>query len=119
MDKQYMYWRMDTWSGTYELKGTSFGKGPSGNFYIQKSDYSVSDGISFQIHGGNNNSSIAISDNSGNWTQYNSGPEYGKILDIAEGKLPLSLFNNKLYNYFWVFYFADDPNKTSCDDVIQ
>ncbi len=116
MDGKYLYWRMDTLSGTYKFNDST-GVGPSIRFY-KNSNGSLSDDILFEMIGGGDNYLITTKDSPGNWNSYNPGPGYGKISDIAEGKMPLSLFGNNLYNYFWIgFYGNTDVNNPTCDQI--
>jgi len=51
------------------------------------------------------------------WTGYASGPEYGKAIDIAEGKIPLFLFGGKVFNSIGGWYHSGVSNIT-CDNWI-
>jgi hypothetical protein len=119
MDGKYLYWRLDTSSGAYKFNYSN-GVGPAIRFYNKNSDDSLSDDISFEMIGGGDYYSISTKDSSGNWNWHNPGSGYGKISDIAEGKIPLSFFGNNLYNWFWVgFYGNTDVNNPTCDQVSQ
>ena len=119
MDGEYLYWRMDTSSGIYKFNDSN-AVGPDIRFYNMKSDGSLSNDIMFQMIGGGDNYSITTKDSSGNWTSYDPGSGYGQISDIAEGKIPLSLFSDNLYNWFWVgFYGNANVNDPTCDQVSQ
>ncbi|MFC1488584.1 PKD domain-containing protein [Thermodesulfobacteriota bacterium] len=97
-DNNYLYWRMDTWSGSYStdggpqiamlddndpVGGCPFG-GVLANFDQMDGGFSVFDGYPVC-----------------EWDNYVYGPDYGRIDQIAEGKIPLNLFAD-LQNFSWI-----------------
>jgi hypothetical protein len=115
-DGQYLYWRMDTWSGQFASQGVSFGKGPTFAFYVQKSDGTLTNQISSQMLGGATKTGVGMKDDLGKWTSYGTGLEYGQILDVAEGKIPLFLFKGKVYSHYFLGYHGGE-NNFICDEV--
>jgi len=118
----FLYWRMDTVSGTFSLGTTEFPKGPLLLFYEPDSDGDglPDGGVTEQIIGEPEDASICVVD--GNidpweWEYLFGGPEYGKIDEVAEGKIPLVLFDDLEIHNINMNYWSS-PTDPQCDEVI-
>jgi len=124
-DDQYLYWRIDTWSGAFQFEEGEFGRGPGIVFY----EPSGLRGIEHSIMGGPNNWSINKRYSSeGNWVNlinnYNNlnSDEYGEIgivargENVAEGKIPLGLFSDLDINFILAWYHEGTAN-VLCDEA--
>ena len=118
-DEQYLYWRIDTWSGEFQFGEGELARGPGIVFYEPSSPR----GIEHSIMGGPNNWSINKRYSpDGNWVNlinnYNNlnSDVYGAIGSVAEGKIPISLFSDLDINFIYAWYHEGGPN-VLCDDA--
>ncbi|MBW1781868.1 MAG: hypothetical protein JRL30_14145 [Deltaproteobacteria bacterium] len=118
-DERYLYWRIDTWSGTFQFDEGEFGRGPGILFYEASSPV----GIEHSIIGGPDNWSISKRYSpDGNWvnllnsyTNLNSGT-YGAIGGVAEGMIPIGLFSDLDIGFISAWYHQGDEN-ILCDEA--
>ena len=106
-DATYLYWRMDTWSGTFDFSLND--EGPSLRLHQSPLGKSVGD-VEARIAGTFTN--IGSWDGTG-WSLRFSGPEYGLAGQVAEGRIPLSMFDVGEFTYLVSSYFYRDG--VDCD----
>ena len=112
-DADFLYWRIDTWSGTF-----FYGQPDSGPMVLVKQ---VRGGI--VEHAPGDIESRIFSGTSGRvsrwdgtaWNTLYSGAAYGLSDQVAEGKIPLPVFDAGEFIYMDTFYFLADG--TDCDIV--
>jgi hypothetical protein len=109
-DSEYLYWRMDTWSGTFSLSG------PSPAIEINQTKDLLPGDIEMVIlddssgmHGW-----IFESNNPNPPRALYSGPEYGWVDSVAEGKIPLSVFSGTDFYHIYGKYYSGVPAEL-CD----
>jgi hypothetical protein len=112
-DTNYLYWRIDTWSSNYSLDN---GKGPGIVFYAVSESAEILGGVEASMLGVNDRATIATRDQQSGWAVFDSGPEYGLINQIAEGKIPLNLFTEYDFNRIIAWYHQGSDSQT-CDEV--
>jgi hypothetical protein len=111
-DTAYLYWRVDTVSGTYALGTPENGKGVVVIFMESWDGEGLMNEVAAEIIG--NAGTCAISYRYDHYTHvfYGSDPSYGVINEVAEGRIPLSLFNPLTIGGAMIHYFSgtsDDP----------
>jgi hypothetical protein len=112
-DSNYLYWRVDTWSGTFDIVG----KGPGVVFYsVYEKTGEILRGIDAGIIGTKESAVISHRYHDTDWIFYGSGAQYGQINEVAEGKIPLSLFQGYDFGGVGAWYFNGVTNG-SCDDA--
>ena len=118
----FLYWRMDTVSGTFSLGTPESPKGPMLRFYEPDSDGNgmPDGGIATQIIGDPEGASICVVDGTidpWHWECLFSGLEYGNIGAVAEGKIPLELFDDfEIKDDICIDYYRG-PTILPCDEV--
>lgn len=113
-DDTFLYWRIDTWTGDYQFEGSEFGRGPGIYFRSVANDETGISTIEVSMLGDSELASIQTVDVSGQRNLYASGGEYGIALNIAEGKIPLSLFTENRYNIGG--WYHSGTSSITCDD---
>jgi len=106
-DNTYLYWRMDTYSGTYQYDFDN--QGPS--IMIMQlpglPDLLIDGDVEARV---NNNDYGRFGhiwqQEQGSWISKFSGAEYGAVALIAEGKIPLSLFEGHTYTGIFPYYYS-------------
>ncbi len=104
-DNDYLYWRMDTWSETYDPNGTISLVMYDDTSYTNCSKGGVAGRISYP------NGSVDVFDGDPicKWNPLINGTDYGRIDQIAEGKIPIELFDDLSITNLWVdFAFGCD-----------
>ncbi len=123
-DGEFLYWRLDTVSGTYALDFRDGIHQAAPYFNLnQTQDY---EGIGYNwctsqwimvgdpFSGSTHECCCEGEDHAP--VEYASGDEFGEIKDIAEGKIPLDLYNNRIIDYLAFMYFSGIAN-VACDWV--
>jgi len=105
-DNDYLYWRMDTWSGTYALEND---QAPTLIFYQYSGQHNVIYAVSAQAD------SITTNEN-GQWNSVALGQEYGIAGHVYEGKIPLYLIEGHDFNTLLSHYYSGTPN-VLCDEI--
>jgi len=106
-DNTYLYWRIDTYSGTYQYDFEN--QGPS--IMIMQlpglPDLLIDGDVEARV---NNNDYGRFGhiwqQEQGSWISKFSGAEYGAVAVIAEGKIPLSLFEGHTYTGIFPYYYS-------------
>jgi len=106
-DNTYLYWRIDTYSGTYLFENSN--QGPSIMIKQLHGDPdSLLDGdVEARVNKNNNEPFGQIwQQEQDSWVSKFSGGEYGAVAQIAEGKIPLSLFDGYTYTSIFPYYYS-------------
>jgi acetyltransferase-like isoleucine patch superfamily enzyme len=120
-DECYLYWRMDTESGEFKHQPTNGNSyhGPGIVFYSTDNGI-IQRGVEASIWSttidGWNMGIISERDQNTDWTQYAIHQAYGAINDVAEGKIPLGLFEGYTFNPPLVWYQSEIPG-ILCDET--
>jgi hypothetical protein len=120
-DDCFLYWRMDTWSGQFhhQLRSNGDYVGPGIVFYSLENGI-IQKGVNSQFYSFTNSSwdhpTIGILDENTNWQLYDQGEEYGAIDSVAEGKIPLELFEGFTFNPPLAGYHTGIGNAV-CDEL--
>ena len=102
-DSTYLYWRMDTWSGTYAYDLPS--EGPTVSIRQLTGSPTAGD-VEARVFNHNGISGVIWQHDGSSWIQAFYGPEYGWVNNIAEGKIPLSMFSGAEYTKVYTYYFS-------------
>jgi hypothetical protein len=118
-DDHYLYWRVDTASGEFSFGSngqekllvllfyeTTYPNGPYPN------------GITVNLNSPTNGFVSARYDNY-DWIGLYGGIEYGRINQIAEGKIALTDFNPFKIEYLNAYYWRGADADPQCDDAIR
>ena len=115
-DSNYLYWCVDTWSGTFEFGSSDLPKGPAVVIYSFSEQGEILRGVEAHMIGSSEEGSIATRDYGSDWVWFDAGPQYGQANQVAEGKIPLSLFEGYEFNSISAMYHSGISN-VLCDDV--
>jgi hypothetical protein len=115
-DSEYLYWRIDTWSGAFLFSEEWMGPGIS---IMQNRDTLSPGDIEMGIHDNSYgmNGWISQIDVPNPPILLYSGPEYGWGNSVAEGKIPLSVFSGADFNDMYGKY-SGVPAEL-CDNMID
>jgi len=117
-DNNYLYWRVDTWSGTFSF-------GSLGNERILVLNFGemgtptqgpYPNGISVNLTSGNNAYVLARYDNK-EMTGLYGGSTYGRANKVAEGKIRLSDFATLDIHHLNVYYWRGPDVVPQCDEA--
>jgi len=118
-DSNYLYWRLDTWSGNFSFGSSSQEKFPVLLFYetgsTQQGPYP--NGVTVNIS--SDSAYISARYDNTEWTQLYSGTEYGAVDQIAEGKILLSEFEPFVIEFISAYYWRAPDVEPHCDEVFK
>jgi len=114
-DASFLYWRIDTSDGLFTWDGQDTTKGPGVTFY-SLSGGSVLAGITASMPGNPSIASISVQYPGPEWTHLATCPRYAKTDQVAEGKIPLILFNGYLFNSVYAWY-SSGIGTALCDEA--
>jgi uncharacterized membrane protein YgcG len=113
-DDEFLYWRIDTNGGNFD----SYDYPPVVRFLSHVPSAESSDGdIEASVWDDEGRIDI-YSESIHEWNdRYLDGSEYGAIDQIAEGKIPLSLFDTKSYTFAEAFFYNGVDGGGTCDEA--
>jgi len=114
-DDQYLYWRMDTADGQFSYDGQDTPRGPEVTFYSISGGQAVS-GVSASLPGDPGVASISFLAPPSDWVHLATCPRWGKAVQVAEGKIPLNLFNGFTLNTLHTGY-RSGVGAAFCDEA--
>jgi hypothetical protein len=113
-DDSFLYWRIDTNSGNYD----SYDYPPVIRFLSHEPSAEAVDGDVESSVWENTGRIDIYNESIHEWDdRYLDGDEYGMIDQIAEGKVPLSLFNGKTFTFSDAFIHNREGGGGTCDEV--
>jgi len=114
-DNTYLYWRMDTWDGNYYNPHDA---GPTLTFYQRENQKTTGDVQARVIYASYTGIFIGIiwQYNGSTWADAYVGSDYGVAENIAEGKIPLSIFSNHTFPILFPFYYSGVGGSV-CDEI--
>jgi hypothetical protein len=112
-DDQYLYWRLETFSGTFFFGSDTEPKYPILLFYEDAPNgltvnISSTDGLPV--------AHLSVGSN-GVWEYLYGGQEYGVVDKIAEGKIPLDEFEGFEISFIMAYYWRSESGP-QCDEVM-